>query len=70
LTRLLGILIARPYQFWANVSDLYLSWSKVAVATSFTKMTKKLDQWLFDASMSIFMETTQKIEKYNILTTE
>jgi len=33
-------------------------------------MTKKLYQLLFDASISVSMETTQKIEKYKISTTE
>jgi len=31
----------RPYQFWANVSDLYVSWSKVAVGLIIHKNDKK-----------------------------
>jgi len=53
----------RPYEIWANVSDLYVSWSKVAVGLIIPKNDKKLNQLLFDASsMSVSMETTQKIE--------
>jgi len=33
--------ICRPYQFWANVSDLYVTWSKVAVGLVIHKNDKK-----------------------------
>ena len=55
--------VTRPYQFWTNISDLYVSWSKVSVGLTIHKNDKKkLNQVLFDASsfVSIFMETTKK----------
>jgi len=48
----------RPYQIWANVSDLYVSWSKVAVGLNIHKNDKKLNQLSFDASsMCVSIET-------------
>jgi len=61
----------RPHQIWANVSDLYVSWSKVAIGFIIHKNDKKLNQLLFDAySMSVSMETTQNIEQCKISTIE
>jgi len=34
--------VLRPYQIWANVSDLYVSWSKVAVGLIIHKIDKKI----------------------------
>jgi len=33
----------RPYQIWANVSDLYVSWSEVAVGFIIHKNDKKIE---------------------------
>jgi len=60
----------RPHQIWANVSDLYVSWSKVAIGFIIHKNDKKLNQLLFDASMIVSMETTQNIEQCKISTIE
>jgi len=35
-------LIIRPYQIWAYVSDLYISWSKLAVGLITHKNDKKI----------------------------
>jgi len=41
----------RQYQFWANVSDLHITWLKDAVGVIINKNDqKKLNQLLFDAS--------------------
>jgi len=34
-----------PYQIWANVSDLHVSWSKVAVGLIIHKNDKKIE-WI------------------------
>jgi len=39
----LGLGLVRPYQIWTNVSDLYVSWSKVAVGLIFHKHDKKIE---------------------------
>jgi len=63
--------VIRPYQVLVNVSDLYVSWSKLAVGLIIHKNDKNLNQLLLDASsMSASKEITQKVEKCKISTTE
>jgi len=67
----LAFIRTRPYQIWANVSDLYVSWSKVAIGFIIHKNDKKIESIVFDAySMSVSMETTQNIEQCKISTIE
>jgi len=38
----MNVMWSRPYQIWANVSDLYISWSKVAVGLIIHNKDKKI----------------------------